>query len=105
MSSRDGVVEVVFARPERQSVVRVPWRAGLTAREAVEASGLTRELAELAGQPLLLGIFGRRVADDEPLRVGDRVELYRPLKFDPRDARRAAAAARRGGRSWRRRRG
>jgi len=42
---------------------------------------------------LPLGIFGRRVEGAQPLRAGDRVEIYRPLKFDPREARRKAAQA------------
>jgi hypothetical protein len=99
MSSPEPAVEVVYARPDRQRVVRVPLREGLTASEAVLAAGLAQEFPELASQPLLLGIFGRRVQGTQPLRAGDRVEVYRPLKFDPRDARRKAAqAARPGGR-------
>jgi len=35
-----------------------------------------------------VGIFGRRVELDAPLRDGDRVEIYRPLVADPREARR-----------------
>jgi hypothetical protein len=37
-------------------------------------------------------VFGRRVDGQHVLRAGDRVEIYRPLKVDPRDARRRAAA-------------
>jgi len=106
MSSVDRFVEVVYARPDRQRVVRVPWRDGMTAREAVEAASLGREFPELADQLPPLGIFGRRVADDEPVGEGDRIELYRPLKSDPREARRRAAEAARGtGRSRRLTRG
>ena len=97
MSSSEAAVEVVYARPDRQRVVRVPLRAGMTAQEAVAASGLAREFPEIATQPLLLGIYGCRIEDAHPLRDGDRVEIYRPLKFDPRDARRKAAEAARAG--------
>jgi len=106
MASADPFVEVVYALRDHQRVVRVPWHDGLTAREAVAASGLSREFPELAGQPLTLGVYGRRVTVDEPVRDGDRVELYRPLKSDPREARRRAAeAARAAGRSPRKSRG
>ena len=91
MSSPDAAVEVVYARPDQQRVIRVPFRAGMTAQEAVAASGLAQEFPEIAARPLLLGIYGCRVEGAHPVRQGDRVEIYRPLTFDPRDARRKAA--------------
>jgi putative ubiquitin-RnfH superfamily antitoxin RatB of RatAB toxin-antitoxin module len=101
MAQPEAVIEVAYARPERQWVVDVRWRDGMTALEAVEASGLLRELVELRRDDLQLGVYGQRVAPGQPLRAGDRVEIYRPLRFDPRDARRKAAqeAARSGRRS------
>jgi len=97
LSSREAAVEVVYARTDRQRVVRVPLCTGMTAQEAVAASGIAREFPEIAAQPLLLGIYGCRIEHAHPLRDGDRVEIYRPLKFDPRDARRKAAQAGRAG--------
>ena len=40
-----------------------------------------------AGVPLV-GVWGRAVALDAPLQPGGRVEVYRPLKVDPKVARR-----------------
>ncbi len=91
MQRPEPAVEVVYALPQRQRIVQVALREGMTAREAVTASGLAAEFPELERRPLLLGIFGRRVDGAQPLRAGDRVEIYRPLKSDPRDARRRAA--------------
>jgi putative ubiquitin-RnfH superfamily antitoxin RatB of RatAB toxin-antitoxin module len=93
MALPESVVEVAYARPERQWVVNVCWREGMTAIEAVDASGLLRELTELSRDTLLLGVFGRRVEPDETVRAGDRVEIYRQLRFDPRAARRSTAQA------------
>jgi putative ubiquitin-RnfH superfamily antitoxin RatB of RatAB toxin-antitoxin module len=93
MPEHDAAVEVVYALPDRQRVVCVPLRDGMTALEAVRAAGLEREFPEIAGRDLVLGIYGRRVSATQVLRSGDRVEIYRPLKFDPRDARRKAAQA------------
>ena len=93
MPDREATVEVVYALPDRQRVVRLPLRDGMTAMEAVQAAGLEREFPELAVRDLVLGIYGRRVEATQALRSGDRVEIYRPLKFDPRDARRKAAQA------------
>ena len=85
-------VEVACALPERQTVVRVSLAEGMTALEAVEASGLLRSLPELGDRPPDLGIFGRPVPPGEVLREGDRVEIYRPLRADPRETRRRLAA-------------
>jgi putative ubiquitin-RnfH superfamily antitoxin RatB of RatAB toxin-antitoxin module len=41
----------------------------------------------------VLGVFGEVCEDSRPLRNGDRVEIYRPLKHDPRTMRRERAAA------------
>ena len=93
MPDRDATVEVAYALPGRQRVVQLPLRDGMTALDAVQAAGLEREFPEIAGRDLVLGIYGRRVEATQMLRNGDRVEIYRPLKFDPREARRKAAQA------------
>ncbi len=67
---------------------------GLTALAAVEQSGLLDEFPELRGRPLVLGVYGTVCAADRPLRDRDRVEIYRPLRIDPRcDAAQRAAAS------------
>jgi len=101
MSVPEPSVEVVYALPDCQRVVQVPLREGMTALGAVEEAGLTREFPELAVRDLQLGIYGRRVEASQLLRDGDRVEIYRQLRFDPRDARRRAARAARPGRRGR----
>lgn len=98
MHNPEPAVEVAYARPDRQWVVRVPLQDGLTALAAVQASGLLEECPELAAQPLLLGIYGQRVDGARVLRDAERVEIYRLLRNDPRDARRRAAEAARPGR-------
>jgi putative ubiquitin-RnfH superfamily antitoxin RatB of RatAB toxin-antitoxin module len=95
-------VEVVYALPERQRVVRLALPAtGLTAGEAYVRSGLEQEFPELVGQVPALGIYGVPCAAGQSLRDGDRVEVYRPLRSDPRVRRReqVAATARKG---WKR---
>jgi putative ubiquitin-RnfH superfamily antitoxin RatB of RatAB toxin-antitoxin module len=87
----DESVEVVYARPQRQRIVRVPYEAGLTAERAVELSGLLGEYPEILERPLVLGVFGVRVSRRYQLRSGDRVEICRPLQRDPRDRRRDLA--------------
>jgi len=80
-------VEVVWALPARQRVVRVELEEGATARQAIKASGLKASYAGLAR-------FGARIEPDAVLKDGDRVELLRPLALDPKEARRQRARRR-----------
>ena len=85
-------VEVAYALPEKQSLLVVTVAAGTTAREVVLRSGLEKEFPELDLQRCPLGVFGKVVPDAHVLAAGDRVEIYRPLVKDPREARRSLAA-------------
>lgn len=85
-------VEVVRAWPDRAWRRSVHLAPGATVQQALQASGLFQEFPELAGQPLSVGVYGRLVPTGEPLSDGDRVELYRPLRFDPKESRRRRAA-------------
>ncbi len=89
-------IEVVYALPLRQRVIELILPAPCTVEQAIRASGILREFPEidLACQPL--GVFGRRVALTDRLGDGDRVEIYRPLVADPKEARRRRAAVKRG---------
>jgi putative ubiquitin-RnfH superfamily antitoxin RatB of RatAB toxin-antitoxin module len=84
-------VEVVYALPERQTLVQVRVQAGATAREAVVLSGLPSLYPDIDPVRGKIGIFGRHVPPDTVLRNGDRVEIYRPLTADPKAARRRRA--------------
>lgn len=86
---------MAYARPDRQFVVGVELRAGATALDALRASGLLESCPELDAATAVLGVFGAQVRPDHALRDGDRVEIYRPLKADPRAARRARAQSER----------
>ena len=75
-------VEVVHARPDGAQAVDVRLAEGATVRDALAASGLKGNQ---------VGIFGKRVTLDTRLADGDRVEIYRPLAIDPKEARRRRA--------------
>jgi putative ubiquitin-RnfH superfamily antitoxin RatB of RatAB toxin-antitoxin module len=87
-------VEVAHARPEKQVLLSVEVPAGATVRYAIEHSGIRDAFPDLVVDPARVGIFGRKAGLDEKLREGDRVEIYRPLIVDPKEARRKRAAAR-----------
>lgn len=84
-------VEVAFAQPSRQVVKRVSLAPGATLRDAVEASGLDADFPELRTRPLDVGVFGRRMDPETAVRPGERVEIYRPLRADPKELRRSRA--------------
>ena len=79
-------VEVVYALPDKAEVVSLRLPDGATVADALAASGLGGNA---------FGIFGREVPAGHPLRDGDRVEIYRPLAADPKEARRRRALRRR----------
>ena len=86
-------VEVAYALPDRQALLRISVPAGTTALEAAQRSGLEARFPELViSEESRLGIFGQIVSPSQTLRDGDRVEIYRPLRADPKDVRKARAA-------------
>jgi putative ubiquitin-RnfH superfamily antitoxin RatB of RatAB toxin-antitoxin module len=86
-------VEVVDARPQGARVASLSLPAGATVRDALAASGFELDL-----QAQAFGIFGKRARLDQPLAEGDRVEIYRALVIDPKEARRRRAQKRAKGR-------
>lgn len=86
-------VEVAYARPERQLILKVEVPAGTTAIEAARLSGIEEQFPEIELGKNRMGVFGKLCKADRVLNPGDRVEIYRPLLADPRAARRELAAA------------
>jgi uncharacterized protein len=85
-------VEVVYIDPPREFLCAVELAEGAVVADALAASGLAREfpLLDLATAPV--GIFSRPATLRTALRAGDRVEVYRALKVDPKEVRRRRAA-------------
>ncbi|MGQ0657190.1 MAG: RnfH family protein [Chromatiales bacterium] len=84
-------VEVVYALPAEQFVQRVRISRGATVRDAIERSGVLERRPEIALDVHRVGVFGRLCALDDTLEAGDRVEIYRSLLADPKEARRRRA--------------
>jgi putative ubiquitin-RnfH superfamily antitoxin RatB of RatAB toxin-antitoxin module len=85
-------VEVVYALAGGADVVVLDLPDGSSVRQALAASGIG---ARHQGIDLTrLGVFGRRVGPDSRLADGDRLEIYRPLAIDPKEARRRRARRR-----------
>jgi len=86
-------VELVFASEEKQKLLSVKVGAGTTALDAIIKSALPQDFPDVDFLLCTLGIWGRPVSGGQVLRDGDRVEAYRSLRRDPRDARRELALA------------
>ncbi|WP_267225934.1 RnfH family protein [Dyella silvae] len=84
-------VEVAYAGPVSQLVRRVAVPEGSTVMQAIEASGIAQAVPGLVIDPARLGIFSRKATPDQRVGEGDRVEIYRPLTLDPKEARRRRA--------------
>ncbi len=84
-------VEVVCAEPGRAWRVALVLPDGASALAAAEASGLAARLPGGTIDPEGLAVFGRPVQAGAMLRDGDRLELLRPLRADPRQQRRERA--------------
>lgn len=91
-------VEVAFALPGVQFLLALSVPEGTTVAEAVSISGI----ADLVREHLSpdgpgwhedYGLYGKPVAATTRVCAGDRVELYRPLRIDPKARRRLRAQA------------
>ena len=84
-------IEIVYGLKDKQVLKRMNVAEGTTAREAVLASAMDEIFPEADLNRAPLGIFGKAVKDDTVLRDKDRIEIYRPLLVDPKEARRKRA--------------
>ncbi|QBE67494.1 RnfH family protein [Pseudoduganella lutea] len=65
--------------------------AGTTIGQAIEQSGILQEAPEINLVTMPVGIYGKKKTLDTVLQPRDRIEIYRPLIADPKDARRRRA--------------
>lgn len=87
-------VQVVYATPAEQVSLPLQVRPGTSVREAIEISGLLDRFPGVDLAVNRVGIHGRLCALEDAVREGDRIEVYRPLRVDPKEARRLRATAR-----------
>jgi uncharacterized protein len=92
--SAEVAATVVYGAPDLLVELSVTVPRGATLLDAVIASGLLAQVPALSAPHLDLGVFNRPLSPDTPVRPGDRIEVYRPLVVDPKEARRARVALR-----------
>jgi len=91
-------VEVVYALPLVQHTLRLRVAVGTTVGQALARAAVVAPHFNLDFARSGVAVFGRLVSADTRLREGDRIEILRPLKVDPKEARKRRAALARGGR-------
>lgn len=84
-------IQVCYALPHKQEIVRLSLPEPVSVAQAVEASGLMAKYPEISLANSKFGVFGKLVRLDTVLRAGERVEIYRPLIADPKEVRRKRA--------------
>jgi len=88
-------VEVCLARPDGAWRRVLTLQAGATAAQALQASGFAAEFPGMDPWKQGVGVYGKACQPETPLADGDRVEIYRPLTFDPKESRRRRVEHRR----------
>jgi len=91
MNAAGITVEVIYALPAQQPLLRVQLVEGATVEDAIRASGVLDAHPEIDLTKNKVGIFSKLVKLDENVRDRDRVEIYRPLIADPKEVRRKRA--------------
>jgi uncharacterized protein len=84
-------VEVVYALPHAADAVTVVVPEGATLRQAIESSGILGRHPEIDLLSGKIGVHGELRSPAAAVRHGDRIEIYRPLEIEPKEARRRRA--------------
>jgi putative ubiquitin-RnfH superfamily antitoxin RatB of RatAB toxin-antitoxin module len=86
-------VEVVYALPQRQTLIALTVDEGTTVAQAIRRSGLLEQHPDLDPKTAQVGVWGRAVELDHRLRDRDRVEIHRPITADAKEIRRERVQA------------
>lgn len=92
MAEEEMMVEVAYATPEEQLILPVAVDPESSIKQVVEQSGIVAHFPEIDTSNMKVGVFGKLAKVDGKLNPGDRVEIYRPLIADPKEARKKRAA-------------
>lgn len=91
MSEEKIKIELVYALPAEQTLLKLEVPKATTIAEAITLSGILEKYPEIDLEKGKFGIFGKLSKTDAVLRDRDRIEIYRPLIADPKEVRRKRA--------------
>lgn len=81
-------ITVAYGNAEKQAEIALMVEENCTVARAITLSKIGEQFPEIILSNNLVGIFGKRVTLEYIVQEGDRVEIYRPLLIDPKEARR-----------------
>ncbi len=84
-------IEVAYASPQQSWLIPFNVEEGTTIQQAIVTSGILDQCPAIDLKTNEVGIFSKIVALDTLVRAGDRIEIYRPLILNPKQARRLRA--------------
>lgn len=84
-------VEIIYIEPTSQNSLTLNLVKGNNIQQAIHYSGLLKRFPEIDLEVNKVGIFSKIQDLDTVLQAGDRIEIYRPLLVDPKEARRRRA--------------
>ncbi|RTZ47964.1 RnfH family protein [Candidimonas sp. SYP-B2681] len=89
MSEETGTiaVQLIYAQPDSVWQLNLCLPQGTTVASALAGSGFPALFPEYPYDALAVGIYGQVCSLDRELLQGDRLEIYRPLTFDPMESR------------------
>ncbi len=87
-SNKKFFVEVAFAGVQVQRIFKVEVSDGALVREAIESSGVLEAFPEIDLDTQKVGVFSKARKLTDLVKAGERVEIYRALTIDPKEARR-----------------
>jgi putative ubiquitin-RnfH superfamily antitoxin RatB of RatAB toxin-antitoxin module len=91
MSMNKIAIEIAYATPTKQIILALEVPSSCTIEEAIRLSRITESFPEIDLQKQKVGVFSKIKKLSDTLKAGDRIEIYRPLIIDPKEARRAKA--------------
>ncbi len=91
MDAKKIAVEVSYATPEEQVIIPLQVAETANVEEAIIASGILEQFADIDLTKNKVGVFGKACKLDKVLQAGERVEIYRPLIADPKEVRKERA--------------
>lgn len=93
MVEEEGItVELIYIKPGSQNSLTLKIPKGSNINQAINRSGVIRHFPEIDLTVNKVGVFSKIQSLDTVLCEGDRIEIYRPLEADPKEARRRRAS-------------